>query len=172
MENETQTGHRFRADVPDGTVVFLIGMRINRWWDVRMWFPVFMAMPRMLKELYQHPGLGFLDASTWWAGRNIMTVQYWRSMDDLMRYATGKDGAHFPAWQRYLKAATAPDAPGIWHEAYEVRPERSHMVYVNTPPIMMGKATAWKPAREMPPQAVRRIPVGQLYPAPEQQGTA
>ena len=46
------TDHRFRADFPEGTVVSLIGMRVNRWRSVRAWFPVFTAMPRMLKELF------------------------------------------------------------------------------------------------------------------------
>jgi len=35
--------------------VFLIGMRVNRWWKVHKWWPVAMAMPRMLKELAAHP---------------------------------------------------------------------------------------------------------------------
>ena len=37
---------RFRADFPEGTVVFLIGMRINDLRRVREWLPVFMAMPK------------------------------------------------------------------------------------------------------------------------------
>lgn len=155
--------NRFRADFPPGTVVFLIGMRVNRWRGVRSWFPVFMAMPRMLKELYTHPELGFLDASTWWMGRNVMVVQYWRSMEDLMRYATAKDGEHFPAWQAYMKVAASSQSTGIWHEAYEVQPETSHNVYVNMPPMLMGKATTWKPAKEMPPQPVKRHPVSSLF---------
>lgn len=154
---------RFRAEVPPGTVVFLIGMRINAWWQVRSWLPVFMAMPRMLRELYTHRELGFLDATNWWMGRNILVVQYWRSMDDLMRYATGKDGEHFPAWQRYVKAAASSGATGIWHEAYEVQPERSHNVYVAMPPSMLGKATVWTPASEMAPQPIQRHPVSTLY---------
>jgi hypothetical protein len=154
---------RFRADFPPGTVVFLIGMRVNRWRSVRSWLPAFKAMPAMLRELYTHPELGFLDASSWWAGRNIMTVQYWRSMDDLMRYATGKDGEHFPAWQRYMKAASSSNATGVWHEAYEVHPGTSHMIYVNMPPMLMGKATSWRSAKQMPPQSVQRKPVGLLY---------
>ena len=154
---------RFRADFPPGTVVFLIGMRVNRWRSLRSWLPAFRAMPAMLRELYAHPELGFLDASSWWSGRNVLTVQYWRSMDDLMRYATGKDGEHFPAWQRYMKAAASSDATGVWHEAYEVHPETSHIVYVNMPPMLMGKATSWKPATVMPPQPVQRHPVSEIY---------
>ena len=45
---------RFTADVDslgDEVVVFLIGMRINKPWKVRDWWPVFVAMPKMLKYL-------------------------------------------------------------------------------------------------------------------------
>ncbi len=31
-------------------VVFLIGMRINRFWKFHKWIPVAAAMPKMLKE--------------------------------------------------------------------------------------------------------------------------
>ncbi|MDP9435824.1 MAG: DUF4188 domain-containing protein [Actinomycetota bacterium] len=36
---------------PDDVVVLLIGMRVNRWRDVRAWLPVAAAMPLMLREL-------------------------------------------------------------------------------------------------------------------------
>ena len=32
--------------------VFLIGMRVNRWWRVDQWLPTAMAMPKMIRELY------------------------------------------------------------------------------------------------------------------------
>ena len=35
-------------------VVFLIGMRINRFWKFHKWIPVAAAMPKMLKELSQN----------------------------------------------------------------------------------------------------------------------
>ncbi|HEV2073061.1 MAG TPA: DUF4188 domain-containing protein [Thermomicrobiales bacterium] len=114
---------RFRADMPEGTVVFLIGMRINRFPALRQRLPVFQAMPKMLAELKRHPELGLLDASSWWAGRNLMTVQYWASMDQLMRYATAKDAEHFPDWQQFMRRSTDADAVGIWHEVYEVQPQ-------------------------------------------------
>lgn len=158
----TSFEHRHRADFPEGTVVFLIGMRINHLAAVRRWLPVFRAMPRMLNELNDHPELGLLEASTWWAGRNIMTVQYWASMDQLMRYATGTDAEHFPAWQALLRSARRSDAVGVWHEAYEVGPDRSHIVYRGMPIFGMGKATTWAPASGLPPQPVRRQPVAPI----------
>lgn len=67
-----------------------------------------------------------------------------------------------PAWHRYMKWASSSDV-GIWHEAYEVQPESSHILYVNIPPSLMGKATTWTPASRMPLQPVRRKPVSQRH---------
>jgi hypothetical protein len=163
--NQSRVDRRFRADIPEGTVVFLIGMRINRIRAFRKWLPVFGAMPKMVRELGQHPELGLLGASSWWAGRNIMTVQYWESMEQLMRYATGKDAEHFPAWQAFLRRSSDSDAVGIWHEAYQIAPERSHVIYRDMPTFGMGKATAWKPVSELPPPTVMRHPVGPIFEA-------
>jgi len=52
---------RYTADIEGDFVVFLIGMRINRFLKVRKWWPVFTAMPPMLKAHEQHPDLGVLD---------------------------------------------------------------------------------------------------------------
>ena len=49
---------RMTAQVEDDFVVFLIGMRINRFWKVHKWLPVAMAMPRMRREL-QHYDVSF-----------------------------------------------------------------------------------------------------------------
>ena len=45
-------------------VIFLIGMRINRWWKFNKCLPVALAMPKMLKELANKPESGFLGAQS------------------------------------------------------------------------------------------------------------
>jgi len=92
---------RLTADFPTDTVVFLIGMRINRWRSVLAWWPVFMGMPRMLRELFTHPEPGMLDARTEVGWRRATVIQYWTSMDALLAYATAADHAHLPAWRNY-----------------------------------------------------------------------
>jgi hypothetical protein len=71
---------RMTAQIEGDFVVFLIGMRINRFWKVTKWVPAFMAMPRMLKELSTRP-----SEETGFLGYNILgfgnIVQYWRSFD-------------------------------------------------------------------------------------------
>ncbi len=51
---------RMTVEMGGDFVVFLIGMRINKIWKVHQWLPVFLAMPRMIKELKANPDSGFL----------------------------------------------------------------------------------------------------------------
>ena len=51
----TIIAERMTAEIDGEVVVFLIGMRINRMWKIHKWFPVAMAMPRMLRELQADP---------------------------------------------------------------------------------------------------------------------
>jgi len=68
-------------------VVFLIGMRVNRWWKIRQWLRTALAMPRMLRELQQHPELGLLGGESWF-GRTTILVSYWKSVDHLFGLST------------------------------------------------------------------------------------
>ena len=152
--NGVRAGH-YRADFPEGTVVFLIGMRVNSFRRVRSWWPVFTAMPRMLRELAQHPELGLLEARNELSWRRATVVQYWESMDKLMAYAAAPEHEHLPAWKAFNRAARhSGPVVGIWHEAYEVNPERSHIIYNNMPVFGIAKATTARPIDQMPPQPV------------------
>ena len=82
---------RMTADVDCEVVVFLIGMRINRFWKVHKWLPVVLAMPRMLRELAADPESGFLSAESWMGNPSIM-LQYWKSFDHLERFAKDARG--------------------------------------------------------------------------------
>ena len=120
-------------------VVFLIGMRIQRWWKVHQWLRVAMAMPTMIRELEANPDLGFLGAEQWF-GRTTIMVSYWRSMEQLMSYATSKTGKHLPAWKKFNRLVGTNGDVGIWHETYRVRPGDYESVYVNMAPFGLGKA--------------------------------
>jgi hypothetical protein len=127
---------------PAGTVVFLVGMRINAFWRVWSWLPVFLAMPRMLAELFRHRDRGMLDSRTELAWRRVTVVQYWASMEQVMAYAAAREHEHRPAWTAFnRRARRARGAVGIWHEAYTVDPATSHIVYRGMPPFGMAKAT-------------------------------
>jgi len=120
-------------------VVFLIGMRVNRWWKVHQWLRVAMAMPRMIRELVGHPELGFLGAESWF-GRTTLMVTYWRSMEHLHAYAKSRSAAHLPAWKAFNTAVGTNGDVGLWHETYKSRAGDYENVYVNMPPFGLASA--------------------------------
>ncbi|MGO9623897.1 MAG: DUF4188 domain-containing protein [Steroidobacteraceae bacterium] len=137
---------RLTASLEGGFVLFLIGMRINHPWAIHKWGPVAAAMPRMLKELYARPELGFLHAESWFS-RTIILVQYWRSMEHLMTYAKSREAAHLPAWQAFNKAIGVNGSVGIWHETYQISPGGYENIYVNMPPFGLGHAGTLQQAK-------------------------
>lgn len=130
---------RLTASIDGDFVVFLIGMRLNQPWKVHKWWPVASAMPRMISELRRQPELGLLHAEMWFS-RTIILVQYWRSMDQLMRYATNKQAAHLPAWKAFNQSVGTDGSVGIWHETFAVKAGAHESVYVNMPPFGLGRA--------------------------------
>jgi hypothetical protein len=86
----TVMGERMTAELDGDFVVFLIGMRINKPWKIHKWLPLFLAMPRMLKELRANPESGFLGSIM---SLNVI-VQYWRSFDALESFARNRDMSH------------------------------------------------------------------------------
>ena len=136
---------RMTARIDGEIVVFLIGMRINKLWKIHRWLPVALAMGRMLKELYADRTSGFLEAESW-AGRTIVLVQYWRSFEQLDKYALDKAREHLPAWKTFNHAIGSNGDVGIWHETYRVRPGDYECVYNNMPLFGLAKPTRAVPA--------------------------
>lgn len=136
---------RLTATIDGDVVVFLIGMRINQPWRAHEWWPVAAAMPRMISELQGQPELGCLHAERWFA-RTIILVQYWRSMEQLMAYATSKQAAHLPAWKAFNRSVGTDGSVGIWHETYAVTAGACESVYVNMPAFGLGRAGTLEPA--------------------------
>jgi hypothetical protein len=112
---------------------------------VHKWLPVAAAMPRMINELARRPELGLLHAESWFS-RTLLMVQYWRSMEQLLAYATNREAEHLPAWKAFNQAVGTNGAVGIWHETYAIAPGRFESVYVNMPQFGLGKAGAVAPA--------------------------
>src|SRR4051812_44507989 len=134
---------RVTASIEGEFVVFLIGMRFNNPLLIHKWIPVFVAMPRMIKELIRQPEMGLLHAELW-LGRTTIMIQYWRSMEQLLAYATNKDAEHLPAWHAFNKRVGNDGSVGIWHETYAASPGTYETIYANMPAFGLGKAGSLK----------------------------
>jgi hypothetical protein len=130
------------AKIEGDFVVFIIGMRPNKWWKFHQWLPVAFAMPKMIKELMKQPEMGLLGVRN----SGLWLVQYWRSFDHLVAYARNRDKEHFPAWVNFNKRIGSSGDVGIWHETYLVRAGEYETLYHNMPPSGLGKFAELIPA--------------------------
>jgi hypothetical protein len=139
---------RFAADAgADGKVLFLIGMRFNRLWQVWKWMPVFIAMPRMLIELQKNPSLGMVGKPrTYLSGRTVLVWQYWESFEKLSAYSKSADNNHLPAWRSFNKRIRDNGAVGIYHETILLSDSTIETVYGNMPLFGLAAVTGAVPA--------------------------
>lgn len=139
MANKIFNG-RYTAKTDGPFVVFLIGMRINKWWRFDKWIPVAIAMTPMLTTLFTHPEKGFLHAEFYWNFTGPVTIQYWRSFEDLENFARNPSDPHIGPWKKFNQAIGTSGVVGIWHETYLVEPNQSEVFYGNMPKFGLGAA--------------------------------
>jgi hypothetical protein len=152
---------RTTAAAEGDVVVLLIGMRVNHFWAVHQWVPVFLAMIRMLAELSRDGSRGLLGRVLLTASpRTYYVVQYWESKEKLYAYATSPDMFHHRAWSvinRKERAGKARGHVGLWHETYVV-PEGSYeAIYADMPPFGLAAATGVLPVERRGRRAKERF---------------
>ena len=135
---------RWTAEIEGDFVVFIIGARVNKPWQlVRIIRDLGgrRGMNHMLKYLTEHPEKGLLGYET----MGFVNVQYWRSFDALEAFAKDSEDPHLSAWRNYWKRVGKDDRAGIWHETFLVRDGEYEAVYGNRPPKGLGKAASLVP---------------------------
>jgi heme-degrading monooxygenase HmoA len=148
--------HRTAPQIPDadGTfssdpgdekiVVFLLGFKINH--------PLGILAPhiakineaniQMWKELDKTaPESGYYGSSEWTqrdprGGVEVLTISYWRSTDDVHRFAYGP--THRKIWDFWNANVKDLKHLGIEHEIFEVDKHKWEGVYLNAQPTLMG----------------------------------
>src|SRR3954468_1572504 len=130
---------RHTARLDGDFVVFLIGMRVNRPWKLRRTLYVFRQMRPMVNEVAADPSSGFLGAELGWMYGGPALVQFWRSFEELDRYARNPDARHLPAWTRFNQLVRGSGDVGIWHETYRVRAGEYETIYGNMPRVGLAR---------------------------------
>ncbi len=75
-------------------------------------------------------------------------MQYWRSLEDLQRFAADPNGPHVPAWKWYNETADPDGGLGLWADLYVVDGDSFGAFFRNVPPIGVGKFARMVPMRE------------------------
>ncbi|MGI8554699.1 MAG: DUF4188 domain-containing protein [Dehalococcoidia bacterium] len=155
---------RFTAHTDEAFVVFIIGLRVNKFFAFRRWIPAALEMRPMLRALFTHPEKGMLGAQTFFYWRGIALVQYWRSFDDLETFARDKSDPHLGAWRRFNKNIGSDGSVGIFHETFLVEAGKYEALYGNMPLFGLAASTTHVPATG-PRETARRRLGGQSEPA-------
>jgi hypothetical protein len=135
------------VDNTEPVVVFLLGIRINRWRGIRHWLPLVLTIPSMLRELASAPEGGLLGYRVLLGPgpRQAMLVQYWRRAEDLHSFARDGAGPHRAAQHRYWWHYGSSASVGVWHEMLIAAEGAHHAMYGNMPPMGLG---ALRPVRD------------------------
>lgn len=136
---------RHTAAYEGDLVVFLIGMRVNRWRALRHWPRVNRAMGPMLRELLSDPESGLLGFRVLVGWREVTLVQYWRDSASLQALAGDPARSHRPAWLEFFRSAFASGSVGIWHETYLVAAGAHESIYGNMPRTGLGAVAGVEP---------------------------
>ncbi|OBA57074.1 hypothetical protein A5777_07520 [Gordonia sp. 852002-10350_SCH5691597] len=127
---------------PEGTSLFLIGMRVNHPLRLKSWLYVFFAMPRMLLYLSRRRDSGMLLYRLY-LGPSPMVLSYWRSPEALQAFAADAAAPHLPAWRWFNSTVRGRDDVGIWHETYVIGDHET--ISYAMPPWGLAKAIGGRP---------------------------
>ncbi|MFK8907085.1 DUF4188 domain-containing protein [Streptomyces sp. YS-3] len=152
---------RTTAAVEGDAVVFLIGMRINHFWAVHQWVPVFVSMLRQLNALAKDGSRGLLGRVLLTGSpRTYYVVQYWESKEKLYAYAHAPELLHHRAWailNGKEREGKVRGHVGLWHEAYIVAEGSYESIYADMPPFGLAAATGVLPLESRGRRAADRL---------------
>jgi hypothetical protein len=100
---------------------------------------MFLAMPRMVRELEQHPESGCLGTVMSFG----VIVQYCRSFEHLEAWSRDHDKSHWRQWVAFNeRIGRSRGDVGIWHETYRIRAGECECIYSGMPSYGLAKASA------------------------------
>ncbi len=149
---------RFTAQVEGPFVIMRVGIRVNHILLFWKWIPTLRATVPLLRALLRAQAPGLLGGFTllYWQS-SIGIIQYWRSFDDLERFAHSEGNGYEALWSRYQTSPGADGSVGLWYEVFSVDAARYEVVYDNTPVIGLAAATEHVPAVGRRETARRRL---------------
>jgi hypothetical protein len=68
-------------------------------------------------------------------------VQYWRSFEDLDRFARNQDDPHLQPWRRCLRHVGSSGDVGIWHETFHTKVTDIETIYTNITTAGLAKCS-------------------------------
>ena len=136
--------------------MFLIGVRLTRWWKFPLWLKVAVGIWPMLRSLRASSASGLLSYELIYM-RGFAFVQYWRSFEHLAAFARDPKDRHMRFWSWFNRTVAASGDLGIWHETYPVAAGHYEAVYGNMPLMGLARAGSLVPMAQKGQSAAKRL---------------
>lgn len=137
---------RMAAEIDGDFVIYINGMRLNKLRAVHKYLFAGLKAAKMFEELEKDPDSGFLGYLPAYMGpRSGAAIQYWRSLEDIRRFARDPDDLHVPAWQWYNEEVGNNGGLGFWAELYVIEDGDYETFYRNMRPIGLGEIGEFVP---------------------------
>lgn len=134
------TADRMATDIDGEFVIYINGMRLNKLRAVHKYFLAGLKAAKMFEELERDPDSGFLGYLPAYMGlRSGAAIQYWRSLEDIRRFARDPDDLHVPAWRWYNEEVGNDGELGFWAELYVIEDGNYETFYRNVRPVGLGE---------------------------------
>lgn len=131
---------RMVAEIDGEYVVYINGMRLNKLRALPKYLRAGLKAAKMFERLEADPDSGFLGyLPAYMSLRSGAAIQYWRSLEDIKRFAQDPDDLHVPAWQWYDEEVGNDGELGFWAELYVVKDGSFETFYRNMPPTGLGE---------------------------------
>lgn len=132
--------NRMAAEIDGEYVIYINGMRLNKLRALPRYLRAGLEAAKMFERLEADPDSGFLGYLPAYMGlRSGAAIQYWRSLEDIRRFAHDPDDLHVPAWQWYNEEGGTDGGLGFWAELYVVKDGAFETFYRNVPPVGLGE---------------------------------
>lgn len=77
-----------------------------------------------------------------------MFIQYWRSVEELEKWANNNDMRHRPAQREFFRRTAYNGNVGVWHETYLVGAGQFEAIYANMPRMGLAAAGEYRELRK------------------------
>lgn len=132
---------RMAAEVEGAFVIYINGFRLNKLRAFPRWLRAGLKIGKMFEELAEDPDSGFLGYQPALQGlRGGGSIQYWRSLEDLQRFAHDPNDMHVPAW-KWVNENIRNGEVGFWAEIYLIEDGNYETFYRDMPPKGLGSLT-------------------------------
>jgi hypothetical protein len=123
---------RKTSKIEEPIALFLVGVQcrsLKSFWKLPF---ISRKMSKLQNELNMNKDSGLLWGENFISFKPFTTLylSYWKSIEHINNFANNSKFSHKETWIQYMRKYYKDKNIGIWHETYEIDPNKAENIYV------------------------------------------